>query len=82
MGASFPLPEAFLDNMRAWLGDEYPAFLRALDEPAALALRLNPKRAGAMRRQPRRKLRRRMGGNPAAILRRIDPDESSRSRPQ
>jgi NOL1/NOP2/sun family putative RNA methylase len=42
-----PLPEAFLNNMQALLGDEYPAFLRALDAPAALALRLNPKRHGA-----------------------------------
>ena len=44
---SHPLPEAFLNDMRALLGEEYPAFLRALDEPAALALRLNPLRAGA-----------------------------------
>lgn len=42
-----PLPEAFLNNMLALLGDEYPAFLHALDAPAALALRLNPKRHGA-----------------------------------
>ena len=42
-----PLPEAFLDKMQALLGDECPAFLRALDAPAALALRLNPKRHGA-----------------------------------
>ena len=44
---SHPLPEAFLKNMQDMLGDEYPAFLRALDGPPALALRLNPKRAGA-----------------------------------
>ena len=44
---SYPLPDAFLDNMRKLLGDEYPAFLRALDQPPALALRLNPKRANA-----------------------------------
>lgn len=42
-----PLPTPFLDDMRALLGQEYPAFLRALDEPPALALRLNPKRDGA-----------------------------------
>ena len=42
-----PLPEAFLNNMRNMLGDEYPAFLRALDMPPALALRLNPRREGA-----------------------------------
>ena len=33
--------------MQDMLGDEYPAFLRALDGPPALALRLNPKRTGA-----------------------------------
>ena len=42
-----PLPEAFLNNMQKLLGDEYPAFLRALDAPPALALRLNPKRREA-----------------------------------
>ncbi len=47
MSALFSLPDAFLNNMRKLLGDEYPAFLRALDEPPALALRLNPGRAGA-----------------------------------
>ena len=42
-----PLPEVFLNNMQKLLGNEYPAFLCALDAPAALALRLNPKRPGA-----------------------------------
>ena len=42
-----PLPEAFLENMQRLLGDECPAFLRALEEPPTLALRLNPKRPGA-----------------------------------
>ncbi len=42
-----PLPEAFLEQMREMLGTEYPAFLRALEAPPALALRLNPRRAGA-----------------------------------
>ena len=42
-----PLPIEFLNRMGGLLGDEYPAFLRALESPAALALRLNPKRAGA-----------------------------------
>ena len=42
-----PLPDRFLQQMREMLGDEYPAFLRAMDEPAALALRLNPRRARA-----------------------------------
>lgn len=42
---AFPL--AFLNQTQAQLGDEFPAFLRALDAPAALALRLNPRRANA-----------------------------------
>ncbi|MBR1822144.1 MAG: RsmB/NOP family class I SAM-dependent RNA methyltransferase, partial [Clostridia bacterium] len=42
-----PLQPEFLNNMREMLGDEYPAFLRALNAPPALALRLNPRRAGA-----------------------------------
>ena len=42
-----PLPEAFLNDMQKLLGNEYPAFLRAMDAPAALALRLNPKRQAA-----------------------------------
>ena len=42
-----PFPDEFLNNMKKQLGNEYPAFLRALDQPPALALRLNPKRAGA-----------------------------------
>ena len=41
------LPEAFLNDMREMLGTEYPAFLRAMEEPPALALRLNPLREGA-----------------------------------
>jgi len=41
------LPEVFLENMQKLLGDGFPAFLYALEQPAALALRLNPKRAGA-----------------------------------
>jgi len=42
-----PLPEPFLRDMQKLLGNEYPAFLRAMDAPAALALRLNPKRKAA-----------------------------------
>lgn len=42
-----PLPEAFLNRMQIMLGDEYPAFLRTLNDAPALALRLNPKREGA-----------------------------------
>ena len=41
------LPAEFVDNMQKLLGDETPAFLRALDGAPALALRLNPKRRGA-----------------------------------
>ena len=41
------LPAEFIDQMREMLGDEAPAFLRAMEEPPALALRLNPLRAGA-----------------------------------
>ena len=36
------LPEVFCEKMRSLLGDEYPAFLAALDRPRALGLRLNP----------------------------------------
>ncbi len=36
------LPEAFLDRMKLQLGEEYPAFLRSLERPRAVALRLNP----------------------------------------
>ena len=37
----------FLNQMREMLGDETPAFLRAMEQPPALALRLNPLRANA-----------------------------------
>lgn len=36
------LPELFLERMRSQLGTEYPAFLRSLERPRAVALRLNP----------------------------------------
>ena len=36
------LPEAFLDRMKAQLGEEYEAFLRSLERPRAVALRFNP----------------------------------------
>ena len=36
------LPEAFLDRMKAQLGDEYEEFLHALERPRAVALRFNP----------------------------------------
>ncbi len=41
------LHEAFLNNMQKMLGDENPAFLLALEDAPTLALRLNPRRAGA-----------------------------------
>ena len=41
------LPVEFLNQMRELLGDESPAFLHAMEQPAALALRLNPRRDGA-----------------------------------
>ena len=41
------LPIAFLNQMREMLGDESPAFLRAMEAPPALALCLNPRRDGA-----------------------------------
>ena len=41
------LPVEFLNQMRELLGDETPAFLHAMEQPAALALRLNPRRDGA-----------------------------------
>lgn len=40
-------PIEFLNQMQNMLGDEYPAFLLAMDEPPSLALRLNPLRANA-----------------------------------
>ena len=36
------LPEAFLDRMKAQLGDEYEDFLRSMERPRAVALRFNP----------------------------------------
>ena len=36
------LPEAFLNRMKAMLGEEYPAFLESLERPRAVALRYNP----------------------------------------
>ena len=41
------LPFEFVHQMQAMLGDAYPAFLHAMEQPPALALRLNPKRTGA-----------------------------------
>ena len=41
------LPSAFTESMRALLGSEAAPFFRALEEPFAAALRLNPRRAGA-----------------------------------
>ncbi len=36
------LPEAFLERMKAQLGEEYDAFLQSLERPRAVALRFNP----------------------------------------
>jgi len=36
------LPDAFLNRMKEQLGEEYPAFLRSLERPRAVALRFNP----------------------------------------
>ena len=36
------LPEVFLERMKFQLGSEYPAFLRSLERPRAVALRFNP----------------------------------------
>ena len=41
------LPEDFLRRMAAALGDEYGAFLRAMEGPGAPAIRLNPLRPNA-----------------------------------
>ena len=41
------LDEAFIRQIAPLLGDELPAFLRALDDSPALALRINPLRPGA-----------------------------------
>ena len=42
-----PVPTPFLTQMEQLLGEDTPAFLCALNEPPALALRLNPIRRGA-----------------------------------
>ncbi len=36
------LPQAFLDRMKNQLGEEYPAFLKSLERPRAVALRFAP----------------------------------------
>ena len=36
------LPELFCEKMKGLLGEEYEAFLAALDRPRAVGLRLNP----------------------------------------
>ena len=43
-----PLPSEFVQMMREMLDDDAPAFFASMDEPAALALRLNPVRHNAM----------------------------------
>ena len=41
------LPELFLKRMQAQLGDEYEEYLRSLERPRAVALRLNPLKGSA-----------------------------------
>ena len=41
------LPEAFLNRMRAQLGDEFDAYLASLERPRAVALRFNPLKGSA-----------------------------------
>ena len=41
------LPELFLQRMQAQLGDEYNEYLRSLERPRAVALRLNPLKGSA-----------------------------------
>lgn len=41
------LPQPFLEEIRAQLGDEFPAFLSSYDQPHVTSLRLNPFRKGA-----------------------------------
>ena len=41
------LPEAFLNRMKAQLGEEYPEFLNSLERPRAVALRYNPLKGDA-----------------------------------
>ena len=42
------LPEAFLNRMRAQLGDEFDAYLASLERPRAVALRFNPLKGEAL----------------------------------
>ncbi|HSB67319.1 MAG TPA: hypothetical protein VLD65_12135, partial [Anaerolineales bacterium] len=39
---SLGIPSAFLDRMAGWLGDDFPAFLSSLQQPATIGLRVNP----------------------------------------
>ena len=41
------LPEAFLERMKAQLGNEYEDFLKSLERPRAVALRFNPLKGDA-----------------------------------
>ncbi len=41
------LPQAFLDRIKLQLGEEYPAFMDALERPRAVALRFNPLKGAA-----------------------------------
>ena len=46
------LPELFCEKMKSLLGEEYEAFLAALDRPRAVGLRLNPLKLDAARSGP------------------------------
>ena len=46
------LPELFLERMKAQLGEEYPEFLRSLERPRAVALRMNPLKGEKMPELP------------------------------
>ena len=46
------LPELFCEKMKTLLGEEYEAFLAALDRPRAVGLRLNPLKLDAAQLEP------------------------------
>lgn len=39
--STVPIPPLFLERMRVWLGEEFPAFLSALNQPPQSGLRVN-----------------------------------------
>lgn len=42
------LPQSYIDQMAVQLGDELPAFLRAMEQPAHRGIRLNPMKAASI----------------------------------